>query len=156
MATIHRGNLRKIRGFLEAGGKVIATTQLPEYAAGFRRRPPGHGATGQRDREVKQMIAAMFPTSPVNDRGYARKTNEAGGASYFVPSLGDDGSLLAAALEDAMPAADVRFGPGTPRFTHLPQSGSRPPAKGTHSGMLSYLHKIKDGRNIYYFANSTP
>jgi hypothetical protein len=123
---------------------VIATTRLPEKAAGF-------GG----DREVKEMIAAMFSTSPVNDRGYARKTHEGGGASYFVPSLGDDGSPLAAALEDAMPAADVRFGTGTPRFTHLPQTGSRPPAKGTHSGMLSCLHKIKDGRNIYYFANST-
>jgi hypothetical protein len=155
LSTIHRSNLRKIRAFLEAGGKVIATTQLPEYAADFRRGPPGDGATGRRDREVEETIAAMFQTSPVNDRGYARKTNDAGGASYFVPSLGDDGSLLAAALEDAMPAADVRLGSGTPRFTHLPQSGSRPPTKGQHSGMLSYLHKIKDGRNIYYFANST-
>ena len=50
---------------------------------------------------------------------------------------------------------DVRFGPGAPPFTHLPQSGSGPPEKGKHTGMLSYFHKIKDGRNIYYFANST-
>jgi hypothetical protein len=28
-------------------------------------------------------------------------------------------------LDDAIPVADVRFGPGAPRFTHLPQSGSR-------------------------------
>ena len=54
-----------------------------------------------------------------------------------------------------MPVADVRFGPGAPRFTHLPQSGSGPPKKGTHTGMLSYLHKVKDGRNVYFFANST-
>lgn len=144
VSTIHWSVLRKIRAFLDAGGKVIATTQLPTSSAEFGR-----------DREVKATIASMFPASPVNDQGYAKMTNKAGGASYFVPSLMDHGSALAAALEDAMPAADVRFGPGAPRFRHLPQSGSSPPRKGTHSGMLSYIHKIKDGRNIYYFANST-
>jgi hypothetical protein len=91
----------------------------------------------------------------VNDKGYARKANEAGGASYFVPSLIDNGPALAAALQDAVPVADVRFGPGTPFFKHLPQSGSGPPKKGKHVGMLSYIHKIKSDRNIFYFANST-
>ena len=54
-----------------------------------------------------------------------------------------------------MPVADVRFGPGTPLFKHLPQSGSGPPKKGKHVGMLSYIHKVKNDRNIFYFANST-
>ncbi len=40
-------------------------------------------------------------------------------------------------------------------FTHLPQSGSRPPKEGEHAGMLSYIHKVKNGRDIYYFANSS-
>ena len=54
-----------------------------------------------------------------------------------------------------MPVADVRFGPGAPAFEHLPQSGTRPRKEGKHSGMHSYIHKIKDGRHIYYFTNST-
>jgi len=143
VSTIHWSNLQKIKAFFDAGGKVIATTRLPDRAA-----------ESGRDREVNETIAAVFP-APVNGRGYARKTNRAGGASYFVPSLADHGSALAAALEDAMPVADVRFGPGAPPCFHLPQSGSRPPREGAHSGMLSYLHKVKDGRHIYFFANST-
>jgi len=144
VSAIHWSNLQKIKAFYESGGKVIATTQLPDRSAEF-----GH------DGEVRKTVEAVFPSASVNDQGYARKTNAAGGASYFVPSLSDDGSALAAALEDAMPAADVRFGPGAPRFTHLPQSGSRPPKEGRHVGMLSYIHKVKDGRSIYFFANSS-
>ena len=144
VSAIHWSNLQKIKAFYDAGGKVIATTQLPTSSAEF-----GH------DREVREVIAAMFPSTSVNDKGYARKANEAGGASYFVPSLTDNGSALAAALQDAMPVADVRFGPGTPLFKHLPQSGSGPPKKGKHAGMLSYIHKVKSDRNIFYFANST-
>jgi hypothetical protein len=144
VAAIHWSNLQKIKAFYDAGGKVIATTQLPTSSAEFGR-----------DREVREVIAAMFPSTSVNDKGYARKANEAGGASYFVPSLIDNGPALAAALQDAVPVADVRFGPGTPLFKHLPQSGSNPPKKGKHAGMLSYIHKVKNDRNIFYFANST-
>jgi len=143
VSAMHWSNLQKISAFYEAGGKVIATTQLPDRSAEF-------GRTG----EVRKTIEAMFSSS-VNDQGYARKSNPSGGASYFVPSLKDRGAALAAVLEDAMPAADVRFGPGAPRFTHLPQSGSRPPKEGKHVGMLSYIHKVKEGRHIYFFANST-
>jgi len=144
VSTIHWSNLQKIKSFYEAGGKVIATTRLPTVAAEF-----GRGS------EVRKTIKEMFPSSSVNDKGYAKKTNEAGGTAYFVPSLGDHGLALAAALKDATPVPDVRFGPGAPGFTHLPQSGSRPPRGGKHTGMLSYLHKIKNDRHIYFFANST-
>ncbi len=144
VSAIHWSNLRKIKAFYDAGGKVIATTQLPTSSAEF-----GH------DRDVIKAVEAMFSSNSVNHQHYARKTNEKGGASYFVPSLQKNGSALVAALCDAMPVPDVRFGPGAPAFKHLPQSGSRPPKEGKHSGMLSYLHKIKDGRNIYFFANST-
>ena len=144
VSAIHWSNLRKIKAFYDAGGKVIATTQLPAVSAEFGR-----------DHDVRKTVEAMFSSASVEDQGYARKTNKAGGASYFVPSLRNNGSGLAAALDDAIPVADVRFARGAPSFEHLPQSGSSPPREGKHAGMLSYIHKIKDGRNIYYFANST-
>jgi hypothetical protein len=143
-SVIHLSNLQKIKAFHDAGGKVIATTQLPDSSAEF-------GS----DRDVRNVVEAMFSSTPVNDQGYAKRTNDVGGASYFVPSLHNSGAVLAAALDDAMPVPDVRFGPGAPPFTHLPQSGSKPPKEGRHTGMLSYIHKVKDGRNIYYIANST-
>jgi len=144
MSAIHWSNLQKIKAFYDDGGKVIATTQLPTLSAEF-----GH------DHDVRKTVEAIFSSASVNDQGYARKTNKAGGTSYFVPSLRNNGLALAAALDDAIPVADVRFGRETPPFEHLPQSGSSPPKVGKHAGMLSYIHKIKNGRNVYYFANST-
>ncbi|TWU38366.1 glycosyl hydrolase [Novipirellula artificiosorum] len=142
--VIHWSNLEKIRKFYEAGGVVIGTTELPTQSA-----ESGH------DDDVRETIAAIFSTASANEHGYAKRTNEAGGTSYFVPSLDKHGSALAAALQDAMPVADVRFGQDAPQLEHLPQSGSQPPANKKHTGMLSYIHKIKDDHNLYYFANST-
>jgi hypothetical protein len=144
VSTIHWRNLEKISAFYEAGGKVIATSCLPIASAEFGR-----------DREVKETVAGMFTAASANVEGYAKTTNQVGGAAYFVPSLNDNGAALAAALKDAMLVADVRFGPGAPTFTHLPQSGSSPPKEGQHTGMFSYIHKVKDGRHVYFMANST-
>jgi hypothetical protein len=144
VSTIHWNNLQKIKAFYEAGGKVIATTQLPHLSAELGR-----------DADVSKAIAEIFSTALENGQAYSKRTNETGGTSYFIPSLNDNGTALAAALDDAVPVADVRFGPGAPLFIHLPQSGSKPPTHGQHTGMLSYVHKVKDGRNIYFFANST-
>lgn len=143
VSTIHWSNLQKIKAFYDAGGKVIATTRLPASSAELGCDP-----------QVRTCVAGLFSTS-VNEQGVAQRTNAAGGASYFLPSLDDGGAALVAVLSDAMPMADVRFGPGVPPFTHLPQSGSGPPKEGKHAGMLSYIHKVKAGRNVYYFANST-
>jgi hypothetical protein len=129
--VIHWSNLRKIREFYDAGGKVIATTRLPEKSAEF-----GH------DRDVGETVRAMFGTTSAGAAGYSKQANAAGGAAYFVPSLSGAAPALAAALDDALPAADVRF------------NGCEPTVE-PDQGMLSYLHKFKDGRNIFFFANST-
>ena len=128
--VIHSGSLRKIQEFYAGGGKVIATTLLPNKSAEL-------GG----DRQVATTIRAMFgvdPLKPAVTGPYHKQSNAAGGAAYFVPALAG----LGAALDDALPAPDVRF-------------TTRGPAVDPHKGMLSYLHRGKDGRNIYYFANST-
>lgn len=128
--VIHPGNLRKIQDFCAAGGKVIATTLLPSKSAEL-------GGDGQ----VATTIRALFGVDPLNPAvtgPYHKQSNAAGGSAYFVPTLAG----LGAALDDALPAPDVRF-------------ATRGPAVDPHQGMLSYLHRVKDGRNIYYFANST-
>ncbi|MCX7048034.1 MAG: glycosyl hydrolase [Candidatus Sumerlaeota bacterium] len=153
--VIHWSNLAKIKQFYDAGGKVIATTQLPCKSAEF-----GH------DNDVVETVRSMFgidpaiPTIPINPiiaiipinptnltppaqtEAYSKRTNAAGGAAYFVPSLSGAAPVLASALNDALPDVDVRF-------------ETSEPAAETEKGMLSYLHKVKDGRNIYFFANST-
>lgn len=128
--VIDMASLRKIRAFHEAGGKVIATTLLPRQSA----------AAGG-DNEVVETVRAMFgldPLKPAVTGAYHKRSNAAGGEAYFVPSL----KGLGTALDDALPAPDVRF-------------AERGPKVNPESGMLSYLHKVKDGRDIYYFANST-
>ena len=66
-------------------------------------------------------------------------TNIAGGKAYFAarPTVG----TLQAILDDAVLVPDVAFDP------QLRVSSG--------NGVLSYLHKQKDGREIYYFANSS-
>lgn len=62
-----------------------------------------------------------------------------GGRAYFAerPTAG----TLRAILDDALPVADVAF--------------EDPPQADSGGGMLSYIHKVKDGAHVYYFANSS-
>ncbi len=144
--VIHWSNLQKIKAFYEAGGIVVATTALPDQSAEF-----GH------DEDVQQTIAHIFGVSPdasLPDTKFIANEHENGGMAYFIPTLDNNGTALDAALKEAIPIADVQFGANVPAFKHQPQPGSRPP-EVAFSGMLSYLHKVKEGRHIYFFANST-
>lgn len=134
MEVIHWRTLQKIRAYYEAGGTILATTALPRRSAEF-----GH------DADVQHCIEAIFGIAPKQaDRrhGILMRRNDKGGAAYFVPEFLKDRSLLGQALNRAVPAADVRFSDVEPTID---------PEKG----MLSYLHKVRDGRHIYYLANST-
>ncbi len=128
--TISAATLNKIKAFYDQGGRVVATTRLPDIAS-----EPG------RSDEVRGMIAAMFDSSrknPANaDPGYRVKTNAAGGRAYFTPT--PSAASLKAVLDDALPVADVRL------TTDAKIAG----------GNLSYIHKVVDGRNVYFFANSS-
>ena len=143
--VIRWSNLQKIKQFWDAGGKVVATTQLPCKAAEF-----GH------DKEVVETVRALFGegdtgVSPVlhgrdahatmgdANASYSKRTNAAGGAAYFVPKIGGEG--LTSALNDACPVADASF-------------SEKGPSVEAEKGMLSYLHKVKDGRQVYFVANS--
>ncbi len=125
--TIAAGTLAKIRKFYEAGGKVIATTRLPHKSAEF-------GA----DEKVRTAVRAIFgvdPQGPV--AGEIKASNARGGKACFIarPSPG----ALRKALDDAAAVYDVEF-------------DSVPALAG---GNLSYIHKVRDGKGIYFFANSS-
>ena len=63
--------------------------------------------------------------------------NANGGKAFFAPSPQAD--VLKAMLDDALPVADVRF-------------EEEVPVKG---GNLSYIHKVVEGRDVYFFGNSS-
>jgi len=123
--------LERLREFYDGGGRVIATTQLPFKSVEL----------GQ-DRKVVELVRAIFGVEPAtaNHSDMTRnQSNKKGGVSTFMPH--PDKASLAAFLNQTVPAADVRF-------------ESVPDLKGV-KGNFSYVHKVKDGRDIYYFANSS-
>lgn len=139
-------SLRKIKAFYDQGGKVIATTCLPAQSA-----ESGH------DADVQSAVRAMFgdaatAAAPASAPGrvkigdtdftvapYRTSPNARGGVAYFAPR--PTAGTLQAILDEALPTADVLFP------TDLRVSSG--------NGMLSYIHRQKDGRDIYFFANSS-
>ena len=130
--VIRWADLKKIKSFYDRGGIVVATTRLPEGSAEFNQ-----------DALVRKAVSAMFPghnTQPGADPAkppYLKHSNRKGGKSYFIPQ--PTAAALQAALDDALPVWDVKFD------EDLVVSG----------GNLSYIHKVIDGRQVYFFANSS-
>lgn len=118
--------LRKIEAFHQAGGRVLATTLLPTVA-----RERG------RDAEVAAIVARLFGTDAATRP--VLRSNARGGRALFVPEV--DARRLARAVDSLLPAADVSF--------------IRPPRAAGGLGHFSYLHKVRDGRDLYFFGNSS-
>lgn len=120
--------LAKIRDFYNQGGTVISTSQLP-----FKSSEMGE------DQQVIDLVEEIFGVNPLaQDReGIHKKTNEAGGVSLFIPSPNEDN--LAQAMS------------GNPYDVEFVSN----PDLGTDFGKFSYIHKVKDDRDIYFFANSS-
>ncbi|MFC1761761.1 glycosyl hydrolase [Planctomycetota bacterium] len=132
--VIHWRTLQKIKAYYDAGGKIVATSALPSQSAEF-----GH------DRDVQHSIAAIFgvqPNKPTPQQTLLIQRNDKGGMAIFIPDFLQNRSLLGQALDLTLAQADVRFADVAPTID---------PKKG----MLSYLHKVKDNRHIYFVANST-
>ena len=121
--------LQKIRDFYNAGGLVISTTQLPYKSTEI-------GA----DQKVIDLVQEIFQIDPAapDSTQMGVLSNAQGGIAAYIPHP-DDGSLQKF-LQEHLPA-DVKFSPN--------------PALASDFGKFSYIHKVKDGRDIFYFANSS-
>ncbi|HWB86094.1 MAG TPA: glycosyl hydrolase [Bryobacteraceae bacterium] len=143
--TISAAAANKILAFYRGGGTVIATRKLPSLSAEFGR-----------NQEVRQAMDEIFGvpkdepmTAEIRARiddykTYFFKKNDAGGRGIFIPQ--PDPNLMEAVLKevDAVPDVDIQ------------QPIMWPVKMGTaYDGALTYIHKVKDGRDIYFFANST-
>jgi hypothetical protein len=145
--VLHADNARKLLSFAEAGGKVIVTGQVPAKAAELGR-----------DAEVVAALRALFggdSSRVAQAKPYFKFTHASGGAAYFVAPA--SGACLGAALDDALPVPDVRFalkGPAVGSAAPAQSAPGNTVGGSAAQGMLSYLHKVKDGRDIFYVANS--
>lgn len=126
--AISASNLRVLQRFQERGGRVVFTTRLPEHSAEFGR-----------DRDVRRLLEVMLPGvgSAANTAVYRSPINRRGGRAYYLPQPRLE--TVAAVLEEALPQPDVGW-------------ETRPDVRG---GYLSYLHKVVEGRHVYFFANSS-
>lgn len=140
--TISAGVARKVREFYRNGGTVIATSRLPYLSAEFGR-----------DQEVRQAMSEVFglPVDAVvsgnirlaNGARYWSHTGGTGGQAFFLTKA--EPELLRAILQKAVPVRDVDI-----QETMWPLKEGR-----DYDGALTYIHKVKDGRDIYFFANSS-
>jgi hypothetical protein len=139
----------KIREFWEKGGMVIATGALPTRSAEFGK-----------DADVRQAVYDVFGVSAdeplkadvrrAQDRQnfwvfwYYIHKSKAGGQAIFLPST--QPWLIDFALKQVVPLRDVDIQEPIGMLKRGPD----------YDGALTYIHKVKDGRDIYFFANSSP
>ncbi len=129
MKVIGWANLQKIKAFHDAGGSVIATTQLPYQSA-----------ERDKDAEVRETIRKMFGIDPVSLqplKADASRGGEKRGRARFIGRC--DPSSLRAVVDEAIAVPDVAFTDSVE----------------VRGGNLTYIHKVKQGQDIYFFANSS-
>jgi hypothetical protein len=147
--TLSAAAAAKIKEFYDKGGMVIGTGLLPTRSAEFGK-----------DKEVQQAMADVFGVSEASplkadvkraqDRQnfyvfwYYIKKNKAGGQALFLPNTHP--WLMDFALKQVLPLRDVDF--------QMPIAPLR--VGNEYEGALTYIHRVKDGRDIYFFANSSP
>lgn len=142
--TISADAAAKILEFYRRGGAIVATRMLPSRSAEFGR-----------DAEVRAMVGEVFgfpagdpitaEIRPALDdfKLWFAHRNDNGGRAYFLPQ--PDIRLVETALREAVPVRDVDI--------------RQPPLWPVklypdYDGALTYIHKRKDGRDLYFFANS--
>ncbi len=119
--------LLQIKDYYDQGGKILATTMLPEKSAEYGR-----------DSLVQALVNELFGPAKHRDEGTVHRS-AGGGMTLFVPEPTD--ATLREALEKLDVQADLYTLDPTPR-----NSGG---------GVFNYIHKQKNGKEIYFFSNST-
>lgn len=135
---------RKIKDFYEAGGTVIATKVLADQSAEIGK-----------DIEIKKIMDEVFglPNDGPMTAEFQRRLdefmvyfinrNETGGRAYFLPDYTPE--MIQAIMQETVPVWDVTI-----------QEPMWPVKMGrAYDGSLTYIHKIKDNRHVYFFSNSS-
>ena len=127
--TVSYKTLEKLKAFYNNGGTIISTTQLP-----FKSSERGA------DRKVAELIEEIFGQHPLRTDSAIIHTNSnsSGGFAVHIPNPTKDN--IQNVLDERMDA-DVKFLPN--------------PVLKTDWGKLNYIHKVKNGRHIYMFTNSS-
>lgn len=131
--------LLKIKDYYNAGGTIIATTLLPSKAADL---PANDREALENDRKIQALVMDMFgidPAKPMPEGISEIKVSANGGRAVFIGK--PDAAKLSSVLDKLGVSPDVAF------------EGNPQPGSGT--GAFSFVHNVKEGRDIYFFANSS-
>ena len=121
--------LQKVKNYFDQGGLVISTGQLP-----FKSSEMGE------DEKVKALILEIFKVNPeaIEISELQINSNSAGGKAIHISKPNEN--TLSEALKASM-VTDVAFNPN--------------PKLSTDMGKFNYVHKVKDGKDFYFFSNSS-
>ncbi len=125
MKTITTSNILDAKKFYEAGGKLVFTTRLPWKAMQLNG-----------DSIVQSAVRGIFPDLAMLAPGDSfpeismEVSNAAGGKAYYLSN--PTAANLRAVLSSSI-VPDVAFESGKP---------------------LEYIHKVRDGKDLYFFANN--
>lgn len=136
--NLHLANAENFQDYkllIIPGGKVISVAALQKIKAFYDNGGkviattllPTKSAERGKDSMVQALVAAMFGG---DDGAEGRR-------AIFVP--GPSAETLAAAIERLTPNPDVAF--------------VAPPRITSQLGMFNYLHKVVNGKQVYFFAN---
>lgn len=136
LQLVNKYNVENYRVMIVPGSKVISVKSMQKikqfYDNGGKviatTMLPVHAAEFGKDREVQEILASMYDVE---------KKSERGGKAYFIPKPTPE--KLKAALDEALETYDVEFEDDIQ----------------VQNGNLSYIHKAIDGRDVYFFANSS-
>lgn len=157
--TLHTATAEKLLKYYRSGGRVIATSMLPYYAAEFGN-----------DQVVRDAITEIFGINMdelINGKmaygeAYLSNTHPEGGKSFFIPAGAS--SMLEEVLDQCLMVRDVAFEEAAwnigmwadyRRGLQLDSPEWMRMQKPEYDGALTYTHKVKDGCDIYFFANSS-
>jgi len=131
---INVSTMEKAKALFDSGGVIICTANLPRLSV-----EPGQ------DAKVATLSQEIFGLDPANPgTAFHKNASPHGGAAYFLPNMDEafqGTTRLAAVLCEAVPVADVKF--------------ESSPVVTSAGGSLNYIHKVKDGGDIYFFSNSS-
>jgi hypothetical protein len=122
--------IEKIKAYYNQGGRIIFTSMLPSQSAEF----------GE-DEKVVRVMKEMLQVDPRGNMPdtVLHITKPNGGSVVFLPK--PSAALLTETMEKMELGADLSF-----KDNPQPKSSN---------GTLSYIHKVKGGKDIYFIENST-
>lgn len=159
--------MRVIRDYFDAGGRIIATGQLPTRAFEYDPADPD-----KNDKEMREISEHIFGKDALDSsiiKTHCDNTSPAGGRALFLyfSKTGIDGVSMVSSLDIRRALSVFKIGfdvfaPQMPKYETtgaLNASFNEYTRLGLHKhlpdgGMFSHIHKRYGDKDIYYFANT--